>query len=156
MSSQFRDIRNSRRIKKLFKLPEEQRGLTEKDINDLIDYAIQKNYKIDMFYEDDYAGGTVLRGYRSIAPVALGVHRSTGNVVFRGYLLEGISKSERIPKWRLWRVDRVRSIKLFTLKQKARWNTKYRPNDKHMSQIFRQAEIPLERKKQLLKTKITR
>lgn len=150
MSNQFRDIRNSKRIKKIFRLPEEERGLEEETIFQIISYAIEKNFRIDIFYEDDYAGGTVLRGYRSIAPVALGIHSKSGNLVFRGYLLEGLSKSERNPKWRMWRVDRVRSIRLLTLKQRARFNSFYRPNDKHMGYIYKQASIPLERKKQIL------
>ena len=139
-TNQFRGIRNSHRIKRVFRLPEEDPNLTRMTAILTLQYAIRYDLKVDMFYEDDHAGGKVLRGYRNVSPVALGEHITSGNIVFRGYLNEGVSKSERIPKWRLWRVDRVKSIVLVT-RNKAKFNKLYRPNDKHIGSFIEQSSF---------------
>jgi len=153
MATQFRDISNSRRISKVFRLPEFDRGLTIASTLGILQYAIKYNIKVDFFYEDDENGAVVLKGYRSVSPVALGTHITSGNLVFRAYVIEGVSKSKRIPKWRLFRVDRVKSIHILYLRQNARFNSLYRPNDKHIGDIIQEAEISQERKKLIRKRK---
>ncbi len=151
----FKDISGLKRISGTNSRPglgEDQKGLTQDSVKSTIIYAIANNYKIDMYYEDDEGGGTVLRGYRSVSPVAIGTHVTTGNIVFRAYLLEGVSKSERTPKWRLFRVDRVKSIKVYFSPAKAKWDVLYRPNDKHIGTMFEQAK----RNKQSVKRRVDR
>lgn len=135
MKKTFPDISHQRRIRTL---PEDQ-GVSESSVKATIRYAISHNFKIDIFYADDMAGGTVLRGYRSVSPVALGSHASTGNGVFRAYLNSGVSKSEHQPRWRLFRTDRVQSIKMYMVPQRARFDSLYRPNDKHIGNMTKQA-----------------
>ena len=135
----FRSISGNSRIKggaRREGLPEEQDGLDIASVRATIAYAIASDLKIDIFYADDEGGGIVLRGYRSVTPVAIGSHVTTGNQVFRAYLMEGVSKSKRIPKWRLFRVDRVKSIKIHYSPSRAKWHASYRPNDKHIGSMF--------------------
>ena len=142
MAQQFVDISNYHRIKDVFKLPKFDANLTGQFVENTIMYAISHNLKIDFYYEDDniYGVSGVLKGYRSVSPVALGTHVTTGNMVFRAYVLEGVSKSKRIPKWRLFRIDRIKSIRLYYVRQRARFDKLYRLNDKHIGGLIQQAE----------------
>lgn len=131
-NSSFRRIDNVRRIQRL---PREQ-DFTKTFIRNQIAYAIRNDLKLDMFYADDHAGGKkVLRGYRNVSPATIGIHKTSGNWVFRAFLNEGVSKSKRVPKWRLFRVDRVKSFRVHFAKTYVNRNELYRENDKHMGTI---------------------
>lgn len=153
MASGFKDISNLSRIKKFQRLPEMDKKLTYLNAEVMIKYAIQNDLKIDFFYQDDMAGGTVLRGYRSVSPVAIGNHVSSGNKVFRAYLNEGVSKSKKEPRWRLFRVDRVTAMKVYFSPTKAKFNKLYRPNDKHMANIDEQVWFTKEQNKRRIQNK---
>lgn len=144
--NQFQDIANTSKIRNVFKLKTHDSALLPSGVQTVIMFAIRKNIKIDFYYEDDENGAVVLKGYREASPVAIGSHVSTGNMVFRAYLMEGVSKSKRIPKWRMFRCDRVKSIILNWIPQRARMNKLYRMNDKHMGDILVQAQISKKRK----------
>lgn len=103
---------------------------------DTIKYCINKGYKLDFLYEDEKDSGNVLTGYRGVAPAAVGIHTSTGNEVLRAYLMQGVSKSQRSPYWRLFRLDRIKVYNIHFSKTKVGSNKLYRQDDKHMSQIF--------------------
>lgn len=150
--NQFRDIANTHLIKDILKVKTFDPSLTQQGTQTILIFAIKKNLKVDFYYEDSVGGtdATVLKGYREVSPVALGTHKSTGNMVFRGYLLDGISKSKKTPKWRLFRVDRVMSIRLNYSRQVARFDKLYRPNDKHIGDMLEQASIT-EQRKQLIR-----
>jgi hypothetical protein len=135
----FRDIAGSSRITGTRNMPgleEEQSTLDLGSVRATIAYAIKNDYKVDMFYADDEGGKVVLRGYRSVSPVAIGTHVTSGNIVFRAYLMQGVSKTKSMPKWRLFRADRVRSIKVYFSPTRAKWNTLFRPGDKHIGNMF--------------------
>lgn len=83
--------------------------------------------------------GDVLSGIRVIEPYALGVN-GKGNNVVRAWLIMGVSKTGRrnprlVPGWRLFRIDRIRSIttslEKFTVPKKG-----YNRNDKGMTQVM--------------------
>ncbi len=142
-NEKFKDISNNRRIKgsgNRVGLPESQPDINLLNTRTIIAYVIANDLKIDMFYADDQGDTIVLRGYRSVSPVAIGSHVTSGNMVFRAFLMEGVSKSKRVPKWRLFRVDRVRSIRVYHSPSRAKWNVLYRPNDKHIGNMFQEAE----------------
>ena len=89
----------------------------------------------------DYKGeiGTkILPGSRLIEPYALGVD-SNGNTLLRAWLISGISRSGRIdpklvPGWRLFRLDRIRSINP-TLQKFLVARKGYNPDDKNMTEV---------------------
>ena len=149
----FKDIKNLSRIKKFHRLPEMDKRLTEMNAKVQIAYAINNDLKVDFFYQDDQAGGQVLRGYRSVSPVAIGTHVTSGNEVFRAYLNEGVSKSKRTPKWRLFRVDRVTAIKVYFSPTKAKFDKLYRANDKHIGTIEEQAWFTKQQNKRRVQNK---
>ena len=74
--------------------------------------AIKQRQKVIIYYDGDEPGG---RGLRDIEPVCLGVSKA-GNKVLRGWDSEGAShtayKGEQpLPGWRLFRLDKILSIK---------------------------------------------
>jgi predicted DNA-binding transcriptional regulator YafY len=74
--------------------------------------AINKKQVITIYYDGDEPGG---RGIREVEPVALGKSRA-GNLVMRGWDREGAShtayKGEKpLPGWRLFRLDKILSLK---------------------------------------------
>ena len=80
-------------------------------IDSVID-AIKQKQKVIIFYDGDEPGG---RGLREIEPVCLGVSKA-GNKVLRAWDDEGAShtayKGEQpLPGWRLFRLDKILSIK---------------------------------------------
>jgi predicted DNA-binding transcriptional regulator YafY len=148
VSNQFHDISKTKFIRESH-LPKFDAGLNQKAVNNVLMFAILRDLKVDFYYQDDANGTIVLKGYREVAPVALGTHVSSGNMVFRAYVLDGVSKSERIPKWRLFRTDRVKSIKLNYLRTKAKNDKLYRPNDKHIGGMIVQADLSPEQRKRV-------
>ena len=90
----------------------------------------------------DYAGTSpndVLRGIRIVEPYTVGVGEK-GETYLRAWLIKGISRTGRInprlvPGWRLFRVDRMRSInpslQKFTIPKKG-----YSDKDSAMSEIL--------------------
>ena len=80
-------------------------------IDSVVD-AIKQRQKVVIYYDGDEPGG---RGLRNIEPVCLGVSKA-GNKVLRGWDDEGAShtayKGEQpLPGWRLFRLDKILSIK---------------------------------------------
>lgn len=132
MSSTFKDISGLKRIQRISK--------TEKvmSLKETIIYAIKNGIKMDILYQDDKTD--VLAGYREISPAALGTHVSSNNDVLRAFLQFGVSKSKRVPKWRLFRLDRIKDYALNFSKSKVKDNKYYRMNDKHMANIECQIE----------------
>lgn len=91
----------------------EHRGQTSRSIRDLIDQAIREKKVITIKYKD---GPIVLAGHRTIEPHAFG-EATSGNDVVRAWLRDGVSKTGRSgkspePGWRLFRLDRIKSIEL--------------------------------------------
>lgn len=86
---------------------------------------------MDILYKDEESD--VLEGYRGISPAAFGTLKGTGNKALRAYLNDGVSKSNRIPKWRLFRLDRIKQYN--TNFSKFSINPLYRMGDKNMSSI---------------------
>lgn len=126
----FKDISDLARIKRLSKI----RPVLS--LKESIKYCIRKGFKLDFMYEDDSDGDKVLTGFRNVAPAAVGKHLTTGNEVMRGYLNEGVSKSKRVPYWRLFRLDRITSYNINF--SKTRTNKLYRKDDKHIVYIYAQ------------------
>lgn len=78
---------------------------------DIVD-AIKKRKRVIIYYDGDEPGG---RGLREIEPVCLGVSKANNKVV-RAWDMEGAShtdyKGEQpLPGWRLFRVDKIKSLK---------------------------------------------
>jgi len=74
--------------------------------------AIKKRQKVIIYYDGDEPGG---RGLRQIEPVCFGISKA-GNQVLRAWDDEGAShtayKGEQpLPGWRLFRLDKILSIK---------------------------------------------
>ena len=80
-------------------------------IDSVVD-AIKQRQKVIVYYDGDEPGG---KGIREVEPVALGKSKA-GNLVMRGWDREGSShtayKGEQpLPGWRLFRLDKILSIK---------------------------------------------
>ena len=95
------------------KLPESHKGLICElaSIDDVVD-CIKNKKKCVIYYDGDEPGG---RGLRDIEPVCLGVSKA-GNKVVRAWDNEGSShtayKGEQpLPGWRLFRLDKILSLK---------------------------------------------
>jgi len=106
-------------------------------VDSVID-CIKKRQKCIIFYDGDEPGG---RGLREIEPVCLGRMRGTNNLALRAWDQEGAShtgyKGEQpLPGWRLFRLDKILSLKPTTeIFDQARPN--FNPNgDKSMSSII--------------------
>ena len=74
--------------------------------------AVNRKQVITIYYDGDEPGG---RGIREVEPVALGKSKA-GNLVMRGWDREGAShtayKGEKpLPGWRLFRLDKILSLK---------------------------------------------
>lgn len=74
--------------------------------------AIKQKQRVIIYYDGDEPGG---RGLREIEPVCLGVSKA-GNKVLRAWDSEGAShtgyKGEQpLPGWRLFRLDKILSLK---------------------------------------------
>jgi predicted DNA-binding transcriptional regulator YafY len=74
--------------------------------------AVNRRQVITIYYDGDEPGG---RGIREVEPVALGKSKA-GNLVMRGWDREGAShtgyKGEQpLPGWRLFRLDKILSLK---------------------------------------------
>ena len=95
------------------KLQESLKGLICElaSIDDVVD-CIKNKKKCVIYYDGDEPGG---RGLRDIEPVCLGVSKA-GNKVVRAWDNEGSShtayKGEQpLPGWRLFRLDKILSLK---------------------------------------------
>ena len=80
-------------------------------IQSIVD-AIKKRQKVVIYYDGDEPGG---RGLREIEPVCLGTSKA-GNKVVRAWDNEGASHTaylgeKPLPGWRLFRADKILSIK---------------------------------------------
>jgi predicted DNA-binding transcriptional regulator YafY len=80
-------------------------------ISDLVD-AVRKRKKLIIYYNGDEPGG---KGLREIEPVCIGTSKAN-NKVLRAWDMEGSShtayKGEQpLPGWRLFRLDKILSIK---------------------------------------------
>jgi predicted DNA-binding transcriptional regulator YafY len=74
--------------------------------------AVNRRQVVTIYYDGDEPGG---RGIREVEPVALGKSKA-GNLVMRGWDREGAShtgyKGEQpLPGWRLFRLDKILSLK---------------------------------------------
>jgi predicted DNA-binding transcriptional regulator YafY len=99
----------------------EHRGATRQSIADAIETAIREKKVIEIRYKD---GPIVLPGHRTIEPHAFGTATS-GNAVIRAWLREGVSKTgdsgkSPMPGWRLFRLDRIKSVEVLDEKFKTR------------------------------------
>ena len=100
--------------------------------------AIKKRQKCIIYYGGDEPGG---RGLRQIEPVCLGRMRGTNNLALRAWDEEGASHTgyegeQPLPGWRLFRLD-----KILSLKPSNETFTQMRPNfnpngDKSMQSII--------------------
>jgi predicted DNA-binding transcriptional regulator YafY len=80
-------------------------------IGDLVD-SVKKRKKLIIYYDGDEPGG---KGLREIEPVCIGTSKAN-NKVLRAWDMEGSShtgfKGEQpLPGWRLFRLDKILSIK---------------------------------------------
>ena len=100
--------------------------------------AIKNKNKVIVYYDGDEPGG---RGLRQIEPVCLGRMKGTNNLAVRAWDEEGAShtgyKGEQpLPGWRLFRLD-----KILSLKPSGEKFTEMRPNfnpngDKSMTSVI--------------------
>ncbi len=99
--------------------------------------AIKNKQKVVVYYDGDEPGG---RGLREIEPVCLGTSKA-GNKVLRAWDDEGAShtayKGEQpLPGWRLFRLDKILSLKP-TGENFAEMRPNFNPNgDKSMTSII--------------------
>jgi predicted DNA-binding transcriptional regulator YafY len=112
-------------------------------IDSVID-AIKKKNKIIIYYNGDEPGG---RGLREIEPVCFGYSKA-GNPVLRAWDIEGSSHRDYIgkrplPSWRLFRLDKILSLKPSGEKfETPRPN--YNPNgDKSMDRVIINAKFDI-------------
>jgi predicted DNA-binding transcriptional regulator YafY len=80
-------------------------------LGDLVD-AVKKRKKLIIYYDGDEPGG---KGLREIEPVCIGVSKRN-NKVLRAWDIEGSSHTnttgkQPLPGWRLFRLDRILSMK---------------------------------------------
>ena len=120
------------------KLQESLKGLILEiaSIESVVD-SIKKKQVIVLYYTGDSPGGD---GLRTIEPVCLGVSKA-GNKVLRAWDYEGASHtatigSQQLPGWRLFRLD-----KILTIKPTGENFTQMRPNfnpngDKSMTSVI--------------------
>lgn len=128
MSKKFEDISGEKRILRI------KKAKKTKNLLDTIEYCIDNELKLDFLYKGE--DNDVLEGYRSVSPVAVGRHKDTGNKVMRAFLNEGVSKSKKTPKFRLFRLDRIQDFNVYYSPTNVKNNKLYRPNDKHMDVIY--------------------
>lgn len=95
------------------KLTESLKGLICEiaSIDSVID-AIKQKQRVIIYYDGDEPGG---RGLREIEPVALGTSKA-GNKVVRawddtGASHRGFTGEKPLPSWRLFRLDKILSLK---------------------------------------------
>jgi predicted DNA-binding transcriptional regulator YafY len=99
--------------------------------------AIKNRQKVIIYYDGDEPGG---RGLRQIEPVCLGTSKA-GNKVLRAWDEEGSShtayKGEQpLPGWRLFRLDKILSLKP-SGENFAEMRPNFNPNgDKSMTSII--------------------
>jgi predicted DNA-binding transcriptional regulator YafY len=79
--------------------------------DDLVN-AVKKRKKLIIYYDGDDPGG---KGLRDIEPVCIGVSKRN-NKVLRAWDMEGSSHTDTIgkqplPGWRLFRLDKILSVK---------------------------------------------
>lgn len=95
------------------KLTETLRGiLLEVASIETVNDAVKNKKVCVVYYDGDEPGG---KGLREIEPVALGKSKS-GNLVMRGWDREGSSHTgylgkQPLPGWRLFRLDKILSMK---------------------------------------------
>lgn len=99
--------------------------------------AIKKKDRLIIYYDGDEPGG---RGLREIEPVCFGYSKA-GNAVLRAWDIEGSSHRDYLgirplPSWRLFRLDKILSLKP-TGETFNSPRPKYNPNgDKSMSNVI--------------------
>ena len=99
--------------------------------------CIKDKKKCIIYYDGDEPGG---RGLREIEPVCLG-NSKAGNKVLRAWDMEGAShrgylRTKPLPGWRLFRLDKILSIKP-TGENFAEMRPNFNPNgDKSMTSII--------------------
>ncbi len=77
-----------------------------------LEKAINDKLPVSIYYSGPPK--EVLSGQRiDILPVVMGPHIKTGNLIIWAYVFKGISK-KGIPNWKMFRVDRIKSIKFNT------------------------------------------
>jgi predicted DNA-binding transcriptional regulator YafY len=85
--------------------------LERASLSDLVN-SVKKRKKLIIYYDGDEPGG---KGLREIEPVCIGVSKAN-NKVLRAWDMEGSSHTDTIgkqplPGWRLFRLDKILSIK---------------------------------------------
>jgi hypothetical protein len=133
--------------------------------------AILGRKYVGMFYagdDEEEEGGAVLRGFRLIEPYALGKglvrNGETSHpdrLYLRAFVIKdtsrdeeaskkfktkrrSVSKSRRVPYWRLFRVDRIRDWQMFD-KTFSGYRELYNPDDSNLAEIIAsldQSEFP--------------
>jgi len=118
--------------------------LTESVSGQQITDAIRNRYLVRMYYKGDE---TIAAGFRHIEPVCYGISKA-GNPVVRAWQVWGNSDTpDKIPGWRLFRLDRMSQYSLFTRtgKPPVQFNTQrplYNPNgDKTMASVYINAKF---------------
>ena len=105
-------------------------------IDSVVD-AIKQKQRVIIYYDGDEPGG---RGIREIEPVCLGVSKA-GNKVLRAWDNEGAShtgyKGEQpLPGWRLFRLDKILTLKP-SGENFTEMRPKFNPNgDKSMTSVI--------------------
>ena len=100
--------------------------------------AIKNKDKVVIYYDGDEPGG---RGLRQIEPVCLGRMRGTNNLAIRAWDEEGSSHTayngeQPLPGWRLFRLDKILSLKP-TGEKFTEMRPNFNPNgDKSMQSII--------------------
>ena len=116
--------------------------------NKILD-AIKNQDEVTLYYRDDTADIEVKPGYRLWVHIYIYGKNKSGNDVIRAWVGKGVSLTyppgkpddilTYIPGWRMFRVDRMQSIRKTGRKFKAD-KPKYNPEDKDMQIVY--AAVP--------------
>lgn len=137
--------------------------IQSKPNTDEIIRAIEQKRYVGFYYEEEDEEGVVKPGFRVVEPYVYGKgYVWNGRVIhpdreyLRGYVVmstksdrndqlkkinrKSVSKSNRRPRWRLFRVDRIQSWQIFRFKvPKAR--NQYNPDDQMIGDIIASAQF---------------
>jgi len=135
-------------------------ALKTKPTDEQISKAITDRYYVGIYYKgsDDPSGEEVLKGFRLIEPYVLGQgYKMNGRVYhnnrkyLRAFVIKdtlkdkeikwtvsrrkSVSKTQKVPYWRMFRVDRIEQFMVFP-KKITKFREKYNEKDKCMGRII--------------------
>ena len=92
----------------------------------LICNAIKERFVIQFYYDSHL---------RNVEPFTLGILKTTRNTALSAYRIGGYSERENTPPWRLYKLDKISSIKILSRKAML-YRSGYNSRDSRMSKII--------------------